>query len=129
MAGDERDIPPDVRRYIVERIDSVAELETLVLLHSAPERRWTAEEVAQRVYVSIPMARALLARFAATGVFREEGDGSHVYAPATDALRKLLDRLEQSYRKALIPLTQLIHSKPPSSLRDFADAFRVGKDK
>lgn len=129
MAGDERDIPPDVRRYVVERIDSVAELETLVLLHSAPERRWTSEEVAQRVYVSIPMARALLERFAVSGVFREQGDGSYVYAPATDALGKLVDRLEQSYRSALIPLTQLIHSKPPASLRDFADAFRMGKDK
>lgn len=130
MTGDDRDIPPDVRRYVIARIDSVTELETLILLHSAPERHWTPAEVAQRVYVSTPMAQALLERFAMDGVFRAQGDGSsYTYAPATEELGKLLDRLEQAYRRALIPLTHLVHSKPPRSLRDFANAFRVGKDK
>ena len=42
-------IPEDVRQFIVDKIDSVAELEGLLLFSKNPEIEWNAETLAQTV--------------------------------------------------------------------------------
>ncbi len=42
-------IPDDVARFIVEKIDSVAQLETLLLLRRSPEEQWSVQALASRV--------------------------------------------------------------------------------
>ncbi len=39
-------IPPDVREFILTHIDSIAQLEALLLLANQPETRWTVSGVA-----------------------------------------------------------------------------------
>jgi hypothetical protein len=45
---DQKFIPEDVAQFVTDKIDSVAELEALLLLRNAPEREWTARELSQR---------------------------------------------------------------------------------
>ena len=40
----------------------------------------------------------------------------------------MIDRLADSYAKQLIPITNMIHSKP-RRIRQFADAFKFRKDR
>jgi hypothetical protein len=40
----------------------------------------------------------------------------------------MVDRLAETYSRALIPVTNIIHNNP-LRLRKFADAFRFRKDK
>ena len=54
------ELPADVLRFIVERIDSVPHLEALLLLWGSGERRWNEAEVASRVYVPGDTARSVL---------------------------------------------------------------------
>jgi DNA-binding MarR family transcriptional regulator len=125
------DIPADVYHYIVERVDSVPELESLMLLYESPEQSWSVDDLARRIYASPTMAVALLAKLVEDGLCSAVGEGDakrYQYSPQAD-LRPLIDRLAETYRRALIPITKLIHAKPNANLRQFADAFRIGKGK
>ncbi len=51
------------------------------------------------------------------------------YGPASDTLRADVDALAAAYPRFLIPISNLVHSKPAASLRHFADAFRLREDK
>src|SRR5688572_27525821 len=43
-------IPEDVRRFLLQCIDSVEQLEVLLLLHRDPGKVWSTEAVAQALY-------------------------------------------------------------------------------
>ena len=51
-----------------------------------------------------------------------------VTVPAGDMEAKLVARLSEVYRRHLIPITNLIHSKP-RRIREFAEAFKLRKDR
>jgi hypothetical protein len=40
-----------------------------------------------------------------------------------------VDDLAKAYSRHLVELTQLIHSKPAAGVREFADAFRLRREK
>ena len=115
-------IPNTVHRLIVERIDSVAELEALLLMRGEPQH-WDAARLAGRLYVSAAEAADLLTRLQGKGLCRFQEDSYH-YEPATEELAAAIELLAETYRTRLIPVTKLIHSKSASSLKRFADAFR-----
>jgi hypothetical protein len=117
-------ISPTVRRLIADRIDSVPELEALLLLRETREREWTAEEAGQRLYVSTAVAGHVLGTLAERDFFVRAGD-RYQYAPAWSELAATVDELAQTYARQLVAVTELIHTKPSASLRQFADAFRL----
>ncbi len=120
-------IPDDVREFLLKKIDSVAELEALLLLRKFADENWTVGELAKRLYVADSAASELLARLAASGLC-VGGDGLYRYQPSGEEERQTVDRLAEAYARSLIPVTNLIHAKP-SRIQQFADAFRFRKDK
>lgn len=117
-----------VRRLIAERIDSVPELEAILLLRDFPDREWTAEEAGQRLYVSKPVATHVLESLSYRGFLTRRGD-SFCYKPNSSDLATAVDLLAESYARQLRAVTLLIHNKPSPSVRQFAEAFRLRKDK
>lgn len=55
-------IPTDVEQFIRKRIDSVAQLEALLLLRSNDQVNWSVDAVAKRLYVRGKMALEILMR-------------------------------------------------------------------
>lgn len=123
-------IPEAVKRLILDKIDSVAEMESLLLLRSEPDHDWKAPEVGARIYVSESEAVRLLETLSIRGFLTHDQKGSFRYRPETEELRNTVDVLDVTYRTRLIPVTKLIHSKNKagSSLQKFADAFRLRRD-
>jgi hypothetical protein len=119
-------IPVDVRDFIVNYIDSIAQLEALLLLRASPGEQWTSAVVASRLYIDAPSAEEELARLCARGLITCE-DNVYSYAGNNADLDTLVDRLAVLYARHLIPVTNLIHDKP-SRIREFASAFRLRKD-
>lgn len=115
-----------VRDFILQYIDSVAELEGLLLLRAETSHTWTTAKLAGRLYVDEHAAESTLTALHRAGLV-SLADGGFRYRPASDAMRLAIDELATSYPRFLIPITNLIHSKP-RSLRDFADAFRLRED-
>jgi hypothetical protein len=120
-------IPDEVREFLLRQIDSVAELEALILLRKTEEQSWTADSVSRRLYVSEPAAAEILAHLAAAGLCVSD-NGSYRYRPATAEQRETVDDVAEIYARYLIPVTNLIHTKP-ARIQQFADAFRFRKDK
>ncbi len=129
-------IPADVRQFLVTQIDSIAQLEGLLWLRAQDGKGWDAATVAGRLYITDSEAAVLLGRLAARDllVVEEGADMRHyAYRPATEALDAMVARIDDLYRRYLIPVTNLIHAKPKdrknSRIEAFADAFRLRKDK
>ena len=53
-------IPQHVLQFIAEQIDTVPQLECLLLLHQHDNRDWLADELAARIYISRDTASAIL---------------------------------------------------------------------
>jgi hypothetical protein len=125
MSADRR-LPEDVEQFILQQIDSVAELEALLLVRAEPVT-WNAKNLAQRLYITDAGADALLHALLHRGFIAREGV-VYRYAPSPDHA-PLVDAVAATYGRFLIPITNLIHSKSSAALRDFADAFRLRGDK
>jgi hypothetical protein len=117
-------IPATVRQLIAERLDSIPELEAVLLLREGGPRAWTAEEAGRRLYVSTTVAAHILAELRERGFFASDGD-AYRYEPESPALAAVVDALAAAYRSHLVAVTHLIHSKPGRNVRDFAEAFRL----
>ena len=124
MSGDS--IPDDVREFILKHIESIAQLEALLLLRREPDVPWTDENVGQRLYISAQAASEVLVRLAGDG-FLESNEGIFRYQCRTIELQDMVDRLAEIYARQLIPVTHLIHAKP-SRIREFAEAFKLRKE-
>jgi len=129
-------IPEDARQFLIRQIDSIAQLEGLLWLRAHAGEAWDASALARHLYIAGDEAAAVLALEALRGLAAAE-DGTdpprYAYRPETAEHDAMVSRIDDLYRRYLIPVTNLIHAKPPdkskSRIEAFADAFRLRKDK
>jgi hypothetical protein len=123
-------IPDDIARFILEKVDSVAQLEALLLLHNNSEKQWSVRALAARLYVDEEQTARLLSDLCRQGLAVEipSKPPLYQYQPSSIQLRQMVDRVAEFYSKHLVPITNLIHSKPKTRLQQFADAFKFRKD-
>ncbi len=124
------EIPDTVRSFVAQHIDSAELLETLLLVHSAPEREWTPEEVARSIYTVPASATRRLEQLVQMGLASSNNAANPAYrfAPARPALAGQVDALAAAYRAQRVAVINLIYNQPPDPLRSFADAFKLRKD-
>ena len=124
-------IPDEVKQFILENIDSVAHLEGLLLFRGSPEAEWGVEEVARRLYIDPGQTAKILERLHDLGFLavKEGRPLSYRYAPDTSALGQMVESVANTYAKYLVPVTNLIHSKPQTRVQEFADAFKLTRKK
>jgi len=119
-------IPPEIRQFILDHIDSIAELEALLLLRNTPDTWWEDAAVAQRLYLGVEQGRPVLARLEAAELLISQ-DGAPGrrwrYRPQSGDLREMVDRLAYYYTKHLVPVSNLVHAKSKSRLQEFSRAF------
>jgi hypothetical protein len=123
-------IPPDVREFLTRYIDSIAQLEALLLLRDNAAPEWSARDVAERLYISEQQTAGILARLAEDRLveWKDKPTGRVVYRPNSTALAEAVDRVAEAYRRHLVPITNLVHGKVQSRVRQFADAFVLRKE-
>src|SRR5262249_33871240 len=120
-------IPGDLRDFILRYIDSIGQLEALLLLRAHPDMDWDIKQAAARLYATEAEASEILAGLCADG-FRSCGEEVYRYAPQSPERQDMIDRLATAYSRHLIPVTNMIHAKP-RRIREFADAFKFRKER
>lgn len=125
---DRADSDQEVLQFIVEHLHTVPHLEALLLIWQNPATPWTSELLAARIYVTPIVGRSILDELKVLGVVKPSAESIYHYDPAWDEQRQLLPRLANLYRRQLVQVTKLIHSKGSSSVREFARAFQIKKD-
>jgi hypothetical protein len=123
-------IPSDIARFILKHIDSIAQLEALLLLRSEPQRAWSLEALAKRLYISEKQTEEIVSELCNDSflIVKAQKPRRYQYQPNSVELGNLIDRLAETYAKHLVRVTGLIHSKPKNRVQKFADAFRLRKD-
>lgn len=129
MAGER--IPEEVRRFLANHVNSVEQLEVLLLLRRTADRDWTAAQVADELRIDRASARRRLYdlhRAGLVGLYTSGTEGRFRYDPS-DAHAEAVDRLADIYVTHRVAVITFIISKPLDEIRSFADAFRIrGKE-
>ena len=120
-------LPDDVIRFLDEHIDSVEQLEVLLLLHRAGDSAWTAEMVAAALYTQPASAARRLASLCDHGLLDEVAGHPAAYRYVADAADQgeLISTLADTYRERRVAVVTAIASKPMENVRAFSDAFRL----
>lgn len=124
-------IPAAVLQFIAERIDTVPQLEALLLLYENPQRTWTDEQLAARIYVSRAAAAQILQALQRQQLVAvEPTQATHYrYNPQWDPTGGVMPEVATAYSRHLVPLATFIHSRASSAVREFARAFDLKKDR
>jgi hypothetical protein len=123
------DIPAPVLQFILKRIDTVAELETLLIMATEQSRQWSVDEIAARIYVAAPSAAAVLHALQTRHLIAGDAAGNHFhFNPASDEERQTILQTAAVYRTHLIPISTLIHKKASTPVQEFARAFNLKKE-
>lgn len=120
----------DVDRFITEEIDSVPHLEALLLVWRRRPGTWLADDMAQMLYVPPQSAERLLQDLAQRGlVAMIPGEPArYAYQSVSSEEDSLLEAIDITYRRELVRISNMIHSKAPAAVREFARAFRFTRD-
>lgn len=123
-------IPKHVERFIAEFIDSVEQLEVLLLLQRTAPTEWNADAIARELRIAPESAGARLQVLRVLGLLDASGGDppSFRYAPANGELDRCVRGLAEAYATRRVSVITLIFSKPDDAIRSFADAFRLRKD-
>lgn len=117
----------NVRRFIARHIQSVEQLEVLLLLQRSPEREWTARQVSDALASHPYSAETRLLDLRARGLLTGRENGGELtyrYAPPPD-VAPVVTSLASAYAERRTSIITLIFAKPIDSVRTLADAFVV----
>lgn len=128
--AEDESISPEVRAFIAGQIDSVVQLEMLLLLHADPQQAWSPDDLAKELRIEPHWSAAQLTTLAQRGLLGvvDAAGSTYRYGPNTAELAQTVDGLAKAYADRRVTVISLIYSKPVDTLRSFADAFRLRKD-
>jgi hypothetical protein len=121
---------PAVEKFIAQHIESLAQLESLLLMRAERDRAWTCDDLTKRLYLRAEDCASILLNLESRGfVRRNAADAAqfqyHSQDPAVDAL---VDQLAATYQERRVAVITQIYSKPIDKVQTFADAFRFRKE-
>lgn len=116
----------EIDQFILDEIDSVPHLEALLLLWNQRPKQWPIQEMAAALYIPQDQALPIMQDLTRRGfAFFESG---HYSYRDIQERNDLISRVDRMYRREVVRISTMIHSKPSASVRAFARAFRFKKD-
>ena len=124
------DFPAEIEQFIAQHIESLAQLESLLLLRREAGRSWSCEELSRHLYVAPDVCTGLVADLERRGfVSRDAPDrDAYRYRSAGAEVDGLIDQLADLYQQRRVAVITLIYSKPVKKVQTFADAFRLRRE-
>lgn len=122
---------PDPYQFLLDNVDSVPQLESLILLWNSRPVGWTVEELASRLYTPPEQVREVLRDLMRLQIVQEIPGPpvKYSYLPRSEEQDDLMRAIDNAYRRDLVRISTMIHSKASSPVREFAKAFRFKKDR
>ena len=127
----ESDPQTDVYEYILEKIDSVPHLEAVILLWNSRPVGWAPDELASRLYVPAERASEIMMDLVRQQLVQQlSGSPARFsYLPRNDEQNEWMFRVDTAYRREIVRISTMLHSKASPSVREFARAFRFKKER
>jgi hypothetical protein len=123
------DFPHELKQFIAQNVESLAQLETLLILHRDPQRDWNTAELARDLYISTDMCEGIVADLERRRLaVRTESGDRHRFHVDDAGVQRLVDLLAQYYRERRVAVITELYSKPSKKVQTFADAFRLRRE-
>ena len=116
----------EVDQFVLDEIDSVPHLEALLLLWNSRPRQWVSEELAKSLYLQSDSTASLLRDLQDRSLATFDAD-SWCWNPDSRHAG-IMPHVDATYRRELVRISSMIHSKASPAVRQFARAFRLKKD-
>ena len=116
-----------VRIFIREHIHSVADLDLLALVSSAPDRLWTLQALDRALRSNQQSLAQRLAMFVRNGLVEkdEAAADQYCYRPRDAALASAAAEAVREYRTRPVLVIETIFRPDSDAAQSFADAFRL----
>jgi hypothetical protein len=124
----DENLPADVRSLISGHIDSLVQLEILLLLQRTAPKEWSPKEIERELRIDPVFAGRELQTLSERGLLAARQGPVYYYGPRSPELDAAVAGLATAYAKFRLTVIQSIFAKPSDTIRTFADAFRVRKD-
>jgi hypothetical protein len=121
-------IPDEVKKFIVDHINSVEQLEVLLFLRSNEDKEWDAAAVSRELRIDPASAANRMSDLSEHGLLALKTDTFYRYYPRTRELDQAVRYLADSYSNHRYTIINLIFSKPIDKIRTFSNAFKIRKD-
>jgi hypothetical protein len=119
-----------VDAFIREYLETVPQLEALLLFWRHHPNTWSCLDLSQHLYVAPEICQRILDHLLHNKLICNPSPSENLYELQLDEphRRDLLAALEDTYRHELIRVSKMIHENASPGLRDFARSFRIKKD-
>ena len=117
----------ELEEFIAAEIQSLEQLEILLLLSRNPHRWWTSQSVYEVVKSSLASVEDRLNEMAGRGLLKREGAGqrSFQFAPDSGESWQVVSQLRDAYKERPVKVVQAIYTKPRDGVQEFARAFQI----
>jgi hypothetical protein len=122
------DFPAELKQFIAQHVESLAQLEALLILRQDSQKDWRSPELAQRLYITPDMCEAILADLDRQGFAKRLPEGGYRYHPSSADFDGMLASLADVYQQRRVAVITEIYSKPVNKVQTFADAFRLRRE-
>lgn len=123
-------VGPEVDQFLRDNIDTVPHLEALLLLWNARPKSYSVKEMGDRLFLAPEAAQEILDELVRSGLVAAVAGADETYCYDSEPDRdRLMAAIDTTYRRELIQVSRLIHSKPSAAVREFARAFRLKKER
>lgn len=119
--------PPELKQFIVQHIESLAQLEVLLYMREHADRSITPQELANRLALTVELSSAILADLTKRGLVAKV-EAAYRYQAASGEIDQLVAVLAEAYRSRRLAVTNEIYSKPLQKVKTFAEAFRLRRE-
>lgn len=119
-------------RFILDNVDSIPQMEALLLLWRSRPQSWSEEQLAARIYVDLKEVPGILGDLVKKQLIACAGTDSsrsYYYEIASEEMDQMMQAVAETYGRDLIRVSKLIHSKASSGIREFARAFKFTKER
>jgi hypothetical protein len=124
------DLNREVDQFLLDQIDTVPHLEALLLLWNNRRRSWSVEDMAKALFLAPEPAKAIMDDLVRRRLVTFSPGKPDNYRYDSEPNRdRVVDAVDAAYRRELVRISRLIHSKPPAAIREFARAFRMKQDR
>jgi hypothetical protein len=117
--------PETVLRFIDRHIESVEQLEILLLL-AQETRDWSFTEIFKMIQSSEISIMQRLQQLIAAGLIVTR-EGQFRFEPSEDSSRDTVHELAELYRLRRVRIIEAIYNRKTDAVQSFADAFRFKK--
>jgi hypothetical protein len=118
-----------VKSFIIDHINSVEQLEVLLLLHRHWQKDWSAEEISKELRIDPHSAAERLEDLCHREFLSKKKDCPSLfrYNPRQSNHDRAVSELADAYTRHRVTIITQIFSKPLDKIRSFSDAFKFYK--